>query len=84
MAIDLKQYGQKCILHIIDLATRYSNAVLINLRHKYVVVENVIGMWVNTFGVPDKILTDNTGEFNNKELCNMSVGVTVFVRGTIQ
>ena len=67
VAMDLKQYGQKYILHIIDLATRYSNAVLINSRHKDVVVENLIRMWVNTFGVPDKILTDNGEEFNNEE-----------------
>ena len=29
-------------------------------------------MWANTFGVPDKILTDNRGEFNNEELHDMS------------
>ena len=40
--MDLKQYGQKYILHIIDRAARYSNAVLINSRYKDVVVENII------------------------------------------
>ena len=72
VAMDLKQYGQKYILNIIDLAKRYSNAVLINSRHKDVVVENIIRMWVNTFGVPDKMLTDDGGEFNNEELHDMS------------
>ena len=70
--MDLSQYGQKYILHIIDLATRYSNAVLINSRHKNIVVENNIRMWLNTFGVPDKMLTDDGGEFNNEEQCNIS------------
>ena len=72
MAMDLKQYGQKYILHIIYLAKSYSNAVLINSRHKDVVVENIIRMRMNTFGVSDKILTDNGGEFNNEELHDMS------------
>ena len=38
VAMDLKKCGQKYILHIIDLATRYSDAVLINSRHKDIVV----------------------------------------------
>ena len=75
--MDLKQYGQKYILHIIDLATRYSNAVLINSRHKEVVVENGIRMWVNTFGV-----TDNGGEFNNEKLCDMSENLNTEVLAT--
>ena len=58
------------------------NAVLINSRHKDVVVENVIRMWVNTFGVPDKILTDNGGEFNNEELHDMSENLNTEVLAT--
>ena len=57
-------------------------AVLINSRHKDVVVENIIKMWVNTFGVPDKILTDNGGEFNNEELCDMSENLNTEVLAT--
>ena len=68
MATDLKQYHQKYILRIIDLATTHSSPVLINSRHKDVVEENIIRMWGNTFGVPDKILTDNGRAFNRVEL----------------
>ena len=82
VAIALKQYGQKYILHIIDLATRYSNAALINSRHKDVVVENIIRMWVNSYGVPDKILTDNGGEFNNEGSRDMSENLNTEVLAT--
>ena len=80
--MDLKQYGQKYILHIIDLAAKYSNEVLINSRCKDVVVENVIKMWVNTFRVSDKILTDNGREFNNEEPCDMSENLNTEVLTT--
>ena len=72
VAMDLEQYGQKYILYVTDLAKRYSNVALTDSRHKDVVVENIIKTWVNTFGVPDKILTGNGGEFHNKELCDIS------------
>ena len=40
-------------------------------------------MWVNTFGVPDKILTDHGGEFNNnEELCDMSENLNTEVLAT--
>ena len=53
-----------------------------NSRHKDGVVENIIGMWVNTFGVPDKILTDNGGEFNKEELRDMSENLNTEVLAT--
>ena len=69
-----------------DIATRYSNIVLINSKHKDVVVENTIRMWVNTFGVPDKTLTGNEGKFNNEEVLEelhyMSENLNTKVLGT--
>ena len=45
-------------------------------------VENVIRMWVNTFRVPDKILTNNGGEFNNEGLCDVSENLNTEVLAT--
>ena len=82
LAMDLKQYEKRYILHIIDLATRYSNAVMIESKKKEVIVEKIITAWINIFGVPDRILSDNGGEFNNDELQNMSENLNIEITTT--
>ena len=45
-------------------------------------VENIIRMWVNTFRVPDKILTNNGEKLNNKELCHMNENLNIELLAT--
>ena len=72
IAMDLKQVNGCQILHMIDLATRYSQARVIPNKRKETIVEAIIKGWVNTFGVPDRILSDNGGEFNNRDVQDMA------------
>ena len=53
------------ILHMIDVFTRFSAAVLIKSKHKENIVDSILRHWVAIFGTPQSILSDNGGEFNN-------------------
>ena len=59
-------------LHIIDELTKYSNAVLINKKS----ISGIAFLkgWVSLFGPPDRVFSDNGGEFISDEfyeLCEM-------------
>ena len=82
IAIDLKPLNNIHILHLIDLSTRYSNAVVVRSKHKGVIVKNVLQRWIALFGAPNKILSDNGGEFNNQELQDMSKNLNIEVMTT--
>ena len=61
IAMDLKEIIGRLVLHMIDLATRYSQAKMIPNKKKETVVEAVIKGWICNFGVPNRILSDNGG-----------------------
>ena len=82
IAMDLKQIQGKLILHMIDLATRFSQAAVVNNKRRETIVEAVLRFWVNTFGVPDRILTDNGGEFNNRDMQDMAENLNTEVMTT--
>ena len=67
VCMDLKEHvhNRTWILHLIDAATRYSAACLINNKHKNTVVAKIFRMWIAYFGCSKKMFSDNGGEFNN-------------------
>ena len=71
VSMDLKVWGDKYFLVIIDMATRYCNACVIRNKSANVVIDAVMRHWIALFGAPKKILTDNGGEFNNSEFRSM-------------
>ena len=81
--MDLKEFkhNQVWILHIIDSATRYSSACLIDAKKKDVIVSRIFQNWICYFGAPKKMLTDNGGEFANDVLIEMNqkLGVETMV-----
>ena len=82
VAMHLKQMEGKLVLHMIDLATRFSMATVVHNKRKETIVEAVIKTWINTFGVPERILTDNGGEFNNRDLQDMAENLNTEVLTT--
>ena len=82
IAMDLKPLNNVHILHLIDLSTRYSNAVVVRFKHKDVIVKNILQHWIALFGAPNKILSDNGGEFNNQELQDMSENSNIEIMTT--
>ena len=75
ISMDLKDYNHKGrkykLLHIIDNCTRFSQCVRISSKTKEVVLEAIIKCWIQVFGPPRKILTDNGGEFLNEEFLEL-------------
>ena len=65
MATDLKVWGSRYFLVMIDVATRYCLAVVINNKNPNTIVSNIITHWIALFGAPRTILNDNGGEYNN-------------------
>ena len=82
IAMDLKQIAGRLILHMIDLTTRYSMAVVVPNKRKDTIIEAILKEWVTKFGVPKKILSDNGGEFNNREMHDIAETLNTVVLTT--
>ena len=63
VAMDLKFYDSKIILHLIDHATRLSSAKLIPNKQPETVVKAILKSWVSIYGSSEQFLTDNGREF---------------------
>ena len=57
VAVDLKTFKDVKILHLIDLATRYSVGVVIESKHKKVIVDKIFRHWTAIFGPPEQFLS---------------------------
>lgn len=79
VCMDLKIYvnNEMYILHFIDTATRYSNAVFIKTKEAKEIIKQVYSQWIKFFGVPSKFLTDNGGEFANEKFREMNERLNV-------
>ena len=51
-------------------------------KHKDVIVKNILQHWIALFGAPNKILSDNRGEFNNQELQDMRENLNIEIMTT--
>ena len=72
VALDLKFVDQEIILHMIDHATRFSQACVITNKKKQTIVQALLDNWIAIFGPPGKYLTDNGGEFVNDEMVQLA------------
>ena len=68
IAMDLKYWKGKYILHIVDLWSRFTISTFISRKKPTDVIHAIMNDWCSVFGVPAGILTDNGGEFINEEL----------------
>lgn len=69
VCLDLKSwYGKGWILHIIDMHTRYTRSVFIDRKISSNIIDKIMKEWVSIFGIPNKMLTDNGGEFTSDEM----------------
>ena len=72
VALDLKFLDDgKIILHIIDLLSRFSAAILIKNKTKEMIVEIFFRIWISVFGPPEQTLCDNGKEFCNGDFLSM-------------
>lgn len=68
VSMDLKEVvkGKVWILHLVDEATRYTAASIIETKKTDVVVERIAQIWFAYFGSPKKMHNDNGGEFSSE------------------
>ena len=74
VCMDLKEdvHNGSWILHLIDAATRYSAACLINTKHQDEIMSQIYLMWIAYFGCPCKFLSDNGEELSNDSCREMN------------
>jgi transposase InsO family protein len=83
VAMDLKSRGKDgYILHFIDHLTRYSNACIITNKRKETIIRATMDHWVRIFGSPKYFLTDNGGEFVNKEFLDFAEKFNIVLKTT--
>ncbi|CAL4059344.1 unnamed protein product [Meganyctiphanes norvegica] len=68
VSMDLKIYGKYYFLVIVDMATRFCAATVVQNKCPSTIITGLFTSWITIFGAPKKILTDNGREFNNSEM----------------
>ena len=82
VAMDLKQYKGRQILHLVDLCTRLSAATFIPNKNKETIVEALFRIWISVYGAPKKFMSDNGGEFANSEFISLCEQFGIVVKTT--
>jgi len=74
VCMDLKEVekGKLWFLHLIDGATKYTAAALIESKKKEIVVDRIFQRWIAYFGAPKRLHSDCGGEFCNEVLEEMN------------
>ena len=73
VALDLKKWGDKWILHMIDMWSRLTVSKFISRKKPTEVIDNIMLHWCGAgYGIMSSILTDNGGEFNADEIREIS------------
>ena len=86
VTMDLKIWNQnknEYIFYLIDAFTRYQVATVINQKTPDQVINAIFEKWIQYFGIPDKVLSDNGGEFSNAEMQEVSnrINLKLFTTG---
>lgn len=68
VAVDLKAWGKCHFLVMVDLATRFCQATVVPNKAPSTIIKGLFKCWITLFGAPKKLLSDNGGEFNNKDV----------------
>ena len=62
LAMDLKQWNSRWILHIIDMWSRYTLSVIVDRKKPSNIIDSLMIEWIAKFGVIKALMTDNGGE----------------------
>ena len=71
LAVDLKAWGKYHFLVMVDLATRFCQATVVPNKAPSTIIKGLFKSWITLFGAPKKLLSDNGGEFNNKDVLTL-------------
>ena len=82
IAMDLKFYKERILLHLIDHATRLSVSSFVRSKEPKVILKAIFKSWIQIYGAPEKFLTDNGGEFANSKFLDMAESMNITVKVT--
>lgn len=82
VAMDLKFFEGKIILHLIDHLTRFSSACIVKSKEPNEIISGICKIWITIFGPPQKFLTDNGGEFANEKFLDLAEKMNIRVMTT--
>ena len=68
VAMDLKKWNGRWILHMIDMWSRYTVSVFIDRKRPSDILDGMMSHWIGKFGIMKAVLTDGGGEFNSDEM----------------
>ena len=82
VAMDLKYFDGKIILHLVDHLTRFSTAAVSKPKEPKEIVSAIMRSWVSVFGPPQKFLMDNGGEFANETMIDFAENMNIRILTT--
>ena len=82
VAMDLKFYDGKIILHMIDHVSKLSAAARVSSKEPRIIIKSIFKNWVSVYGAPIKFLSDNGGEFMNASFIEMCEQMNIAVKNT--
>jgi transposase InsO family protein len=82
VAMDLKMYQGRQILHLVDLCTRLSAAIFIADKKRDTIISALFRIWLSVYGAPQKFMSDNGGEFANADFLELCEQFGIVVKTT--
>ena len=82
VAMDLKFHRQNILIHLVDHATRLSQAARIPNKKPSTILKAIFSHWIGIFGTPVQFLSDNGGEFINNEFVELCESANIVVKTT--
>ena len=76
LSMDLKSFMYKgkqiTLLNMIDQATRYCSSDVVTSKEKEYIIDKILETWIRPLGRPQKIFSDNGGEFINSSMIDLA------------
>ena len=82
VAMDLKKFQGRWILHLIDHLSRFSAACFLQSKNPEEVIDKIFQIWISIFGPPKRFLSDNGGEFSNQQFHSLCESFNITVMTT--
>ena len=80
IAMDLKFYKERILLHLIDHTTRLSVSSFVKSKEPEVILKAIFKSWIQIYSAPENFLTDNGGEFANSKFIDMAESMNITVK----
>ena len=82
IAMDLKFYKGRILLHLIDHATRLSVSSFLKSKEPEVIRKAIFKSWIQIYSATETFLTDNDKEFANSKFIDMAESMNITVKVT--